>query len=571
MSRQVTAVLLVVLLALAPVVGGVATASTPESASLGERTITVMRGETAEISVSHSAAANLTIGSQDQAFEVTIPLGGDGTDTVKLDTYATAGPASSFITGGAATLGTNELDHSLAPGSYDLSVTIDGNAEALGKLEVLPRNGAESSTSVAPASLDPTGSDVGVLSQTTERSTVARGDYVVFEVNDSSLSSAFNPGDLSGGAAANGIEAQLVQLDSPPNREADEYVPTSTSAATVISQNEDGRFLVTWDTSQLTVGEHSNDTYEFRLTLRADHNALVEEDERLVTERVTLEDPSFELAADPGFTLAPWSDATMRVTGKTNLAPKSALDVRAVQKNPEPYLWPKDVEVSNNGTFSTTYDFSAASAPTSFPLWVQGYRDVEVRTVSLTTDNASVAFDPQVLADDTVSVRGVNLSHGGFVRLAANNSTVGSSAYLSPGSHSDVRVPLNQTPNESKLLTATVVADRNQNSTLDGADAPYNVSGSVVSDTAVIRPEASGSPNSTTDTTGPTTNTTDPTTNTTGSPTAAQSTKVPVTEEDPLTPVPKNDTGGSSNGPLPLSPLVVVVAFALVGLLGRQS
>jgi hypothetical protein len=565
MSRPVI-VALVLVLALAPVVGGVAAASTPESASLGERTVTVTRGETAEITVSHSAAANLTIGSQDKGFEVVVPLGGDGTDTVEIDTYATTGAASSYISVGGASLETPELDHSLAAGTYTVTVTIDGNTEAFGQLKVLPRDGAESFVGVAPTSLEPTDSETGVLSQTTERGTVAQGDYAVFVVNDSSLSSAFNPDDLSGGAAASGIEARLVQLDPAPNTPTDEYVPTSTSAATVISKyGDDGagdRFAVVWDTSQLETPSRSNGTYEFQVTLRAEHNALVEEDQRIVTERVTVEAPSIELQADPSFTLSPWDGATMQVSGETNLAPKSTVDLRAVQEEPEPFLWSHDLTVSENGTFSAGFDFSSASPPTSFPLWVQGYQNAESQTVTLTAANASVAFDAQTTTNEAVTVRSVNLSHGGFVRLSTGNATVGSSAYLPAGSHSDVRVQLNQSINESVLLNATVVADRNRNATLDGADAAYNVSGTPVSDSAVVRPETSSS-------NGSTPNNTTATTPTTTSP--AESTTLAVTEEEPLTPVPENETGGSSSGSLPLSPLVVVVAFALVGLLGRRT
>lgn len=560
MSRALTATALVLILALAPVLGGVAAASTPESASFGERTVTVTRGDTAEIKVSHSAPANLTIGSQGKGFEVRVPLGGDGTDTVEIDTYATTGPASSFISAGGATLQTPELDRSLAPGSYTMSVSIDGTTEALGMLEVLPRNGSGSFGGVAPASLEPGDSEEDVYSQTTERETVAQGDYAVFVVNDSSLSSAFDPDDLSGGPGANGIEARLVQLDPAPNSPAEEYVPTSTSAATVIAQYEDNdRFLVAWDTSQLETDDRSNGTYEFQVSLRADHNTLVEEDERIVTERVTLEEPSFDFEADPGFTLAPWDDATMQVAGETNLAPHSVIDVRAVQDEPEPYLWSHDVEVSANGTFSATYDFSQASPPTSFPFWVQGYRNAESRTVTLSAANASVAFDSQAITDGGVSVRTVNLSHGGFVRVSGNNTTLGSSAYLPPGSHDDVRVALNQSLDEPALLNATVVADRNRNSTLDDADAPYEVAGTVVADTAIISPEGSSSTNTTST----------PTTADLGS--SATSTTLAVTEEDALTAVPDNETGGSSSGPLPLSPLVVVAAFALAGLLGRRA
>lgn len=567
-TRQALAAVLVALLVFAPLSGGALAAATPESASFGDRSVTVVRGDTAEITVSHSTSANLTIGSQEAGFEVVVPLHGSGTDTISLDTYNTTGPASSFISVNGATLKTPELDDSLAAATYTLSVTINGTTEALGTLEVKPRNETTSSVGVAPASLEPSSASAGdVLSQTTTRSTVAHGDYAVFVVNESGLANAFNPDDLSGGAAANGIEAKLVQLDPPRNRQAEEYVATDSSAVTVIPQvKERDRFLVVWDTSELPYEDTTNNTFELRVTLRAEHNNLVESDERLTTRRITLEQPSIQLDARPGFTLAPWDDARMRVEGETNLAPGTTLDVRALQTEPEPYLWKHVVDVSANGTFSATYDFSDATPPTSFPLWVLGYRDQTEQTVTLTEATASVAFDSQTVTEGAVTIREVNLSHGGFLRLTGTNATYGTSAFLPEGHHEDVRIPLDRPVNESTLLNATVVADTNRNATLDEGDSVYTVNGTAVTDEALVRPVGSDQDDESTTTASTTSSTASSTT------TGATVTTVTVNEaEEPLTPIPENETGGSSGGPLPLSPLLVVAAFALAGLLGRHT
>jgi len=71
--------------------------ATDESASFGEGYVTVERGETATITVSHSAPGNLTIGSENDGFEVVVPLGGSGKKIVEFDTYRTTGsnPTSS--------------------------------------------------------------------------------------------------------------------------------------------------------------------------------------------------------------------------------------------------------------------------------------------------------------------------------------------------------------------------------------------------------------------------------------------------------------------------------------------
>ncbi|WP_232700786.1 DUF7282 domain-containing protein [Halobacterium wangiae] len=553
MTRTATAVV-VALLVVASGVAVVPTTATAtdESASFGEGYVTVERGETASIKVSHSAAANLTIGGETDGFEVVVPLGGSGTDTVEFDTYrTTSSNPDDFLSVNGATLVSRPLEDAIEPGKYQLEVTIDGVTQAVGNLEVTPRGETVGTSGVLPADVDFEEASAGdVHGRVSLRENVAHGDYAAFVVNESGLGWAVE----DDGSLADELTAEIVELDPETNTVADEF---SGGDLRVVSQVEDhDRFLVLWDTDQVERHRSSNNTYEFRLTLE-EHSNLVEEDERLVERRTRVVEPTMTLTAEPSFTLTPWDDATMRVDGQTNVAPTTTLDVRALQETPNSYLWKNVVDVSENGTFTANFDFSAATPPTSFPLWVREYRDLSEQTVELTTAEATVTFESQQVDNGTVAAQNVTVSHGGFVRLTANNTTIGATEYVSSGSYESVRVPLNDSLENATVVTATVVADRNRNGSLDASDTPYEFDGAPVADNATVLPDPD---DSTDDQTTTAANRTETTSN------------LDVDESDPLTPDPDaGDGSGSSGGFVPLSPLTAVVALAAAALLaGRR-
>jgi len=554
MSRPATAALVALLVAASAVaVVPAAAATTDESASFAEGYVTVERGETATIKVSHSAPANLTIGGDSDGFEVVVPLGGSGTDTVELDTYHTASSnPDDFLSVNGGRLESRPIDRALEPGKYHMEVTIDGVTQAVGNLEVKPRGETVGNAGVLPDDFDFEETSAGdVHGGVTPRQTVAQGDYAAFVVNESGLDWAF--GD--DGTLSSKLSAAVVELDPEPNTVADEF---SGGDLRVVSQVEEhGRFLVLWDTDQVERHRNTNNTYEFRLTLDESSN-LVESDERLVSKRVQVVEPSIRLTPDPAFTLEPWDDSTLRVEGQTNLAPGTELDVRALQQTPRSYLWKHVVGVSENGTFAAEFHFGEATTPASFPLWVRQHRGQTEHTVRLTTANASVTFESQQVDNGTVVARNVSLTHGGFVELATNESILGASEFLQAGSHDSVRIPLDDAPENATEVTAAEVADTNRSGAFEASDGPYVVSGAPVADNATVLPAPDDSNEQTT-----TTRTTTTTTATT----------LDADESDPLTPNPGNadDGGGSSGGFVPLSPLTVVVALAAAALLGWRQ
>lgn len=546
-----------------------------ESASFGDDGyVTVVRGDDVDISVEHSTEANLTIGSQADGFEVRVPLGGSGTDTVTLETYDTSAvDPDEFLSVRGAELVSAPVDEAIEPGKYRLSVTIDGVEQAAGTLEVQPRGETTGVAGVAPDDLDFEDAEApAVLDRVSERGTVARDDYAAVLVNESGLDWALPEAStdaFQGSAFENGnIEAEVVELDPEPNTVPETY--SGGGALHVVSDvGEADEFAVFWD-ADVMPHRNSNNTYEFRLTLTS-ASELVEEDETLVRERVRVVKPSVELAGSPGFELAPWDDRQLRVDGQTNLAPTTRLDVRALQERPQAKLWRNVVEVGADGSFDTTFSFSTAAVPNEFPLWVLNYRGESEETVELTESSASLSFADQQVDEGSVVVENVSLSHGGFVEVVAassnnnsSNDTLGVSRQLGVGDHGNVSVPLVDRLGNETVLTARAVADANRNGTLDGGDEAYRVERAVVEANATVQPEPEPVDNTTT--TAPTT--TEPANETTAPTTTERS--LDTEESVPLTPS-RAGGGGSSGGTVPLSPVLVALALvAAAALAGRQ-
>jgi hypothetical protein len=568
MERIAVAVVALLVVAAGALAPAVAADPDDESASFEDGYVTVTRGDSVDIAVSHSTAANLTIGSEsDDGFEVRVPLGGSGTDTVTFDTYnTTSTDPADFLSVDGAELVSDPIDEAIEPGEYRLSVSVDGTELARSTLEVEPRRETTATMGVAPSDLDFADSDVsGVFDAVTERDTVARGDYAVALVNESGLSWAL-PDASTDGYLADDLEVSVAELDPEPNTEAEEY--DEDVVASRVSETD--QFAVFWEAS-VPVTRNSNNTYELRLTLE-ESSDLVAEDEVLVRERVRVGEPTVELSGSPSFTLAPWDESHLPVTGETNLAPTSLLDVRVVQASPNEHIYRNVVAVNRDGTFDTAFNLSMAEVPQELPLYVQDYRDESEETVSLSAANASLSFPDQRAEAGAVSVSDVSLSHGGFVELSrqVNNtsSTVGVSAQLDAGDHDTVSIPLVEPLENETELTATAVADANRNATLDDGDVPYEMNGTVVAANATVRP-APEPENDTSPTTTPTP--TNETNTTTTPPTSTTQRSLDVEESDPLAPNRAGGGGGGSGGTVPLSPALVVLALAATALLaGRR-
>jgi hypothetical protein len=346
---------------------------------------------------------------------------------------------------------------------------------------------------------------------------------------------------------------RIEELDPEPNTKAETYTAEDQRVAAQFGDG-DGQFAVLWDTSSVDLGTGSNHTYGFELTVDETKNPPFSENQTLLTERVTLVEPSVSISADPGYTLAPWDGDQMQISGEANLLPGTTLNVRALHEDgTPPRLWQSDVGVSGDGTFGATFDFSNADRPAEFPLWVQNYEEQTRTTVRLTAARASILFPSQVVKNDTVTVERVTLSRGGFLRLIVDNEALGTSGSLSQMTNGSVDIPLNTSLSGPTNVTATAIVDANGNGELDADDPAYEASGSPVAGTAVIEPETATEPNNTTATQ-------------TAAPTSTEVT-LHVNDAEPIAPVANNN---SSGGFVPLSPVTTLVALVAALLLAAR-
>ncbi|MCD2205038.1 DUF7282 domain-containing protein [Halobacterium sp. KA-6] len=568
---------------------GAAEATQQASASVGDHK--VIRGNAVAIPVSHSATATLTIGDANRGFEVEVPLDGGGTTTVEFNTYqTTSSNPNAFLSVGGASLtapSSGSLDKVLSPGQYTLTVTIDGAVKDVGSLTVLPRHQTTSQMARLPSTMNiedeqavPTPE---VYNQLTTGNDVVRGEYAALMIQNSGLGGAFGDNPTPTSITSEGIHLRVKELSPEPNTDA--------NVATVenllirdqmgVKGSTDGRhnrFLVIWDTSEIEMSGFRKYTYELQVVLDGDESPLVASDETVASGRINLKQPMIQMQANPGFTLLPWNDSKIMISGQTNFAPGTELSVAALQETPHPHLWEQTVLADEDGSFSVTFqfprihqagdlpgvqpdeypaaerpseipgdyragEFPGAHRPGELPLWIQGYREWTDYSIRLPKTNAGLKLPDQTATNDTVTVTDVTLSGDGFVRLTANETTIGTSRLLASGVYDSVDISLNTTIDQPTTVRATAIKDANGNEAFDTNDSVYTAAGSPVSDTALIQQPAE-----------PTT-TTQPTT--TAMPT------IPVQESEPLAPVENN----ASSGFAPLSPITTILAAAIAVLL----
>jgi hypothetical protein len=538
------------------------------SGGFAENTVSVTRGDTLEVTVSHSDTAHVFVGSEHSGFLLEVVLGGSGTDTFTIDTYASTGSPSSFVSGASSvTLHTPQLSRPLAATDYDMNVTVGGVEQDIGRVTVEPRGEMNATTRIAPESLiDETPVAVGTaLDSSVENRTVAVGDVVVVPIYESGLANAFNPDDLDGDANANGVAVRLEELDPEPNTEAEQLVVTEDAGFSVRPDLENDRVLVLWDTGTRTLQANSNHTWRLDVVL-TEANGLVAEDTRVASTVVELESPYVEANSQSDRAFYPWEEAVVSVNGSTNRAPGTVLNVRAKSVS-TPFLVQRDATVTENYTFGATLDVSAATSGDPLPAWVLHNRQNTERTVVRYAEHATIDLRDQVSNGRALEVESARLEAGGFLTVHHNGSRIGVSDHLAPGTHEEVGIDL--APRLPVPTNVTVVAHLDRD--LDGAynastDRAYvgvageNATNTTVSETAAVRLQGTGV-TTTTATTTPTT-----TGSTTMTPTTHLAAAGPLVERTPIPALASADSGVN----VPFPGWAAAVALLAGGFLARR-
>jgi len=590
-------------------------AQTDDASASFPENVTVTRGDEVTIAVSHSDPANVTIGSEDNGFEVSVSVGGSGTSEIVLDTRrTTAADPSEFIEGGSATLHSDPLDEPMQPADYLMRVEIDGVEYDIGTLTVEPRGEYAAESSRAPGAFEPAeyvgggedgdadvgplestmtagttvargeygaessrapgafepaeyvgggedgDADVGPLESTmTAGTTVARGDYAVVRFEESGLETALNTSDLTGSDAANGLKVNFTQTDPGPNTRPREYVATDTADVTVLPNLAEDEFYVLWNTSGVDLENiDARNRYRASLSL-TEESGFAEEPRTLATTTFDLRRQSVSLSPADDATHYPWDNDTFVVEGQTNRAPNTELEVRLRSPDPDAFLLIRDATVGEDGSYEAAFDLGEASRGTNATLWVRGHFPQTKQEVHLVAPDPKVRFQNQTANGTTVEVTRAELPEGGFVRLVTGDGeVVGRSDYLEPGRHTTMTAELGTPLFETQRLRAELVRAADDGSYNPGAPA-YTAGGAVANDTAVVDfpPEPTETPAATGTATA------------TATPTATETrtaTPYPVATRTPLPP------SGATQSSLPLSPGVAVAALlAAAALFARRG
>lgn len=217
------------------------------------------------------------------------------------------------------------------------------------------------------------------------------------------------------------------------------------------------------------------------------------------------------------------------VTGDSNWSPNEEVSVvLRFGGSSEVVLQNDSVVIDQQGNWEATFDLSELSDNQTFVATVrhQGRIMDEVNGV-IGTPSASVTFEDQHAQEsgEEVTIREVEMDLGGFVAIHEEKPTgpiIGLSRYLEPGTHTNVTIQLDNSPERSTILVAMPHKDTDCDHRFDfitlGGDGPYVDNGMAVTNAASVRfptPTPSPSPTPTaTPTPSPSPSPTDPATHT---------------------------------------------------------
>jgi len=278
-------------------------------------------------------------------------------------------------------------------------------------------------------------------------------------------------------------------------------------------------------------GIEDGETYELNFSIES--NSGIVDDDTFVTDDVTFVDEELSFNTDSGGVIRVRQQAGQNISGTTNVAPGTELDLRIRSTGESPFLRNPQPVVQDDGTFSADVDFSDVAQNASFEASARSVDDTETPGRVGSAATAGAVFNDQETEGSTVTVASASLSEGGFIAIhqgSASGDVIGSSSYLEPGESTNVEIELDQPISSSQTLVAMPHLDDNGNEQYDfpNADAPYtNASGSPVVDSA----EVTIATETTTEPTETTTEPSDMTTETTETTTEPTETDEPTDTE----------------------------------------
>jgi len=453
-------------------------------------------------------------------------------------------------------------EDSLEAGSYSINVTAGTSPDvtapdSVGTLRLNENSIEGVQTWAAPSDADITDDDVDVYDRIgvnlTQSDDLAAEDVVVHQIQASGVEGAVEyeqedngasdttnaflnavdaDGDTSNGVKDAGLTLYVNRTDVGANADAD-TLQLNSSNVDVVEDADNNTYFVAVDTSGVTFSDSGKDLIDeedtsINATFAIKDSSPVSDDSASASALYTTSERNANLNLDADGLVTVSAAAGQEVTGETNVAPGSELEVEMESENDaNPFVIRPETEVATDGTYTATADFSDYSAGTNFTvetLDVDGgteFSDEEDGRI-VAADTATVSISDQESDGSEVVVDSAQLSEGGFIAVHAGNASgdvVGNSDYLEAGSHEDVTITLDEPMDEDFTAVAMPHLDTNGNEAYDfpDADGPYTSNGTAVTDSAnvtIVEETQTEAPDTETETEAPDTETEAPDTET---------------------------------------------------------
>ncbi|MFD1646028.1 beta strand repeat-containing protein [Haloarchaeobius litoreus] len=355
---------------------------------------------TARVAVGSSGAgyqANLTVSDEDGDGQVMVNINtfamgdGDATTTYsavgddQITDYGT-GSAETNLRPGLIDTGTYDIQTIAGTGSYDF------NSQAVATLDIGDRSTNELNIWTAPAAADLSGATAGEVidaadaGTVTQDDTIALGDYLIHEFDAEGLSGALasngqagNATDQFFGLAGTDNLSVLVAQTNPDQNKDPKVLNIAPSNTEVIADAENDTYYLVTDTSSLTatrlpVGTSASpadgDNFLANVSVGPDSYLALETETQTAQFGMEARDGSVDLGE--GDVVRVESAENQTISGSSTLAAGSQLTIR-VQGTDEgvSFLKPTSATVQEDGSWSTSVDFSDVSANSTFTVTVR--------------------------------------------------------------------------------------------------------------------------------------------------------------------------------------------------------
>jgi surface glycoprotein (TIGR04207 family)/PGF-CTERM protein len=414
----------------------------------GSGIITDERGDVVNITITlqNTDYATLTLGSEDVGYRSNVTVedeNGDGEVNLLFNTWAATNAPSNLGEGGGVVYDVPNLEDDddsitdatieegvnslLESGEYDLEVRAGqdetDDSQGVGTLTLEERNTTAVNTWTAPSgsTLEDTDDVYEAVGNNnlTQTNTVAYGDLAVHQVEASGLEGLLEAQGTDDVTTAfynnNGSEYTLTveQVDPGANRDPYALVLNDTNSD-VFADSENDTYFVVYDTDSKDI-DTTERSIENDHTLEA--NFTVEEDEdNLADDRQTVTD-EYDLVEGEHILDDPYNvsaSAEQTIEGETTVAPGTELSlrVRSSGDTQPSFLKTATVYVTENQTFSGTFDFSEQEVGDTYEITVRNgpadsetvdgtvLESVETETEMTETDAPDTATDAPDTATD---------------------------------------------------------------------------------------------------------------------------------------------------------------------------